>query len=632
MKKSKGFTLIESLVVMTIAAVSATAFFNYMSDRAEKERVDILATDIGSVINGFDKRVTNDKFLLSDWNQFSGSSYEFGNRTQVSDFLSKALIAKDAPGCGKIDGWEPKKDDPVDEAYKDKFRFIDCSLWNSKISFDLESQAEIKNDGTYVTGFQIDFFFSNNADFEDNFLSFNKVLSKIKADDSRNTSGIHHYEFVDITNDAALSSKECIDKLTDCAIRASFTGSSNAQESLQVNGNNNMIGSKVKFQEDIGDTAMNTCHRYTESGGVWSRVDNVYCGIGFGYSNPADITSAKLDYVEVAATSITTNKIFLDKMCDFRDSGGTLKSVPCGVYHDEGANKVIASYDEVYATDALVNVLEAQDLKTIDATVRNTLTVDGQTDLFGDLTVDGLATFNDLVEIKGNATDTNLIVETSASLKDTDVDGNLTVDGKATVSGDVNIAGSLNIGNKLTTQRLKLNQSITASDLGDSCSTYGNGTMVYFSAGTYSDMAVCANNKWKLVNTQLNQIVAFNGSCPTGFTKFTQAEGRTLMGAGSLYDSASGSTMSYSVGDTGGEASHVLSVAEMPAHDHNYMDVVFMEHWGDTGAKNMVGSNGGQDTDNNWYTRDGVSEVSGNNQAHENRMPYYVVNWCQYTG
>ena len=126
--------------------------------------------------------------------------------------------------------------------------------------------------------------------------------------------------------------------------------------------------------------------------------------------------------------------------------------------------------------------------------------------------------------------------------------------------------------------------------------------------------------------------MAFDGSCPSGFEKFTKAEGRSLIGAGSLYDSASGKTMFYSVGDIGGQAEVKLAESEMPSHSHDFRDAYWAEHWGDTGAKNKAGSHGGQDHDNNYYTRAATTEAVGGGKSHENRMPYYVVNWCIYKG
>ncbi|UCH62330.1 MAG: hypothetical protein JSU77_11055 [Fidelibacterota bacterium] len=84
---------------------------------------------------------------------------------------------------------------------------------------------------------------------------------------------------------------------------------------------------------------------------------------------------------------------------------------------------------------------------------------------------------------------------------------------------------------------------------------------------------------------------------------------RFVVGAGS----------GYGVGATGGEASHILSVAEMPAHTH-LMD------------NNWWGSTGPAYTQNHWMDEsssippvDKYTGSTGGTQAHENRPPYYAL-------
>lgn len=634
MKNKKGFTLVEAMAVIGVSGFTASLAFQIMTENAEKENLEIFSNNVSSIISGFDKRVSNDNFELSDWDEFLTAGYVFSNRQQVSDFLGRALIARDAPGCGLIDGWQPEKKDATED-YKDNYNFIECDMWAYKIPYNLNAKAEILNDGTYVTGFQLDLFFDNNEDLKGNLLSMKKAISLIRSKDDPNRAGTHSYQFVSDNTGSILRFKDCVNAGTDCILRASFVGSDNAYETLYTNGNNNMIGSKIKFQEDINSSAIQECHRYHQDTptSVWERVDSVYCGVGYGFEDPSHAATnpAKLDYVELTVSSISTNRVFLDKECSFEDASGALKNVPCGIYND--GTDIVAAYDQLYSTDALVSVLTTKELKANNADVQTDLTVGGTTTLAGtntlgnsDVIVDGVSEFNDLVTINGDVSDVNLTVETSATLKDVEIDGKLTVSGIIDVDNNVNIGGSLKVGNQITTKRAKVTQQITSADLGTNCSIEGNGTIVYFNEGTFSDLAVCALNKWKLVNTQENQVVAFNGTCPKGFEEFTAADGKTLMGSGSL------DGITYTQGGVGGEAFHTLTIAEMPSHQHDFKDAYFSEHWGDRGNAGMWGSNGGADKDNSEYTRSAITDATGGNQAHENRMPYYVVNWCTYKG
>lgn len=78
---------------------------------------------------------------------------------------------------------------------------------------------------------------------------------------------------------------------------------------------------------------------------------------------------------------------------------------------------------------------------------------------------------------------------------------------------------------------------------------------------------------------------------------------RFIMGAGS----------SYSVGNAGGEASHTLTINEMPAHSHSYNRAVSGSGWG--------GDDGSQSTGNIVEN----TGVSGSGAAHNNLPPYYAL-------
>lgn len=591
------------------------------------------------VLEGIDLRLSNDGFNLDLW-PVMNPQYEFSNRFQVVEFLSRSIIATNAPNCGATNGWIPVKDDPVEEAYKDKYQFMACGQWQENIGFDLNTSAKLINSNGIVNGYEMDFFFENEEDFQKSFLEFKKIYQKSRAKTEVSKTGSFDYNLVNRKTGDRISSIECLnmkDK-SDCGIRAVYLGSDNSQDYLAVNGNNNMIGSKVKFQEDLTSTAINSCHRYRlhQGTGIWERVEDVFCGVGIGLSDPTDPDSNALNYVELNVESISTNKLFLDKVCNFEDSTGAIVDMPCGVYNQDsnvtlGVTTAIAVYDEVKSDLAMIGVTNAGIANITEANISNVLEVNGESNFNGSLTVNGISEFNNVVNINGDESDINLLVETSASLADVDILGALTVDGKADFKKDVDIRGDLEVNNKIETNQILITNKIGSADLGDEC-LVEDGTLVQYESAGYTDLAICANKKWKLVNIQANQIMAFDGSCPSGFEKFTKAEGRALIGAGSLYDSASGETKFYTVGGIGGQAEVKLTESEMPSHSHDFRDAYWAEHWGDTGAKNKAGSHGGQDHDNNYYTRAATTEAVGGGQSHENRMPYYVVNWCIYKG
>lgn len=100
-------------------------------------------------------------------------------------------------------------------------------------------------------------------------------------------------------------------------------------------------------------------------------------------------------------------------------------------------------------------------------------------------------------------------------------------------------------------------------------------------------------------------------SIPSGFSLCNGQNGtpdlrdRFLVGAGS----------SYSLGATGGEAKHTLTIAVMPSHNHKVIG--YSEHSPGTGKAGEIGSK----SDGSYF----FTENTGGNQPHENRPPYYAL-------
>jgi len=94
-----------------------------------------------------------------------------------------------------------------------------------------------------------------------------------------------------------------------------------------------------------------------------------------------------------------------------------------------------------------------------------------------------------------------------------------------------------------------------------------------------------------------------------------------------------GAGNSYSIGDTGGENFHTLTVDEMPSHSHEVNDPGHF-HSGDTYRRDTQGVTSGSEgvADNKWgsenvdiaYTGITIGNTGGD-QSHENRPPYYAL-------
>lgn len=91
-----------------------------------------------------------------------------------------------------------------------------------------------------------------------------------------------------------------------------------------------------------------------------------------------------------------------------------------------------------------------------------------------------------------------------------------------------------------------------------------------------------------------------------GFGTWEQVKDKFLLGAGDDYE----------VGSTGGEATHTLSIDEMPSHSHNYGSVRQDADPDTSGAHGYKWS----DINNSQTTTS-----AGGNKAHNNMPPYVTV-------
>lgn len=95
-----------------------------------------------------------------------------------------------------------------------------------------------------------------------------------------------------------------------------------------------------------------------------------------------------------------------------------------------------------------------------------------------------------------------------------------------------------------------------------------------------------------------------------GFGTWELIKDTFLLGAGGTYQA----------GSTGGEATHILTIDEMPSHGHKQVTASSIEgaEWDCPPARQL----------SSWwdaYTTDTYTDVSGGNKPHNNMPPYLAV-------
>ena len=120
-----------------------------------------------------------------------------------------------------------------------------------------------------------------------------------------------------------------------------------------------------------------------------------------------------------------------------------------------------------------------------------------------------------------------------------------------------------------------------------------------------------------------------------GTTWEKMAAGLVLVSAGTYTES--GTTYTYTLGATGGEAKHKLTTGELASHSHSVSCSTVNSHthgyWNNAGGNGHQSYNGDAAWDGKYQTDPAGSHThtitianTGNNTAHENRMPYVVIN------
>lgn len=118
-----------------------------------------------------------------------------------------------------------------------------------------------------------------------------------------------------------------------------------------------------------------------------------------------------------------------------------------------------------------------------------------------------------------------------------------------------------------------------------------------------------------LVESLTTAVVAFDSECPSGWIVAPAMAGRVIVGAGA----ATGLT-ERARGDSGGEETHLLTIAEMPSHTHSY---IFTK---DSGTPTKVDTTPWEHGDRK---PDEQTGAAGGSQPHNNMPPYQVLQFCR---
>jgi len=428
MKKVKGFTMIEALLALTIAAGAAATMTTIKLDEIKLENSKGYAKDINDLVNAVDQRISIDGYDIDLWNKQSWSSAE----------MTK-LVNNDLQGTGSKCGngtWTPKNGE-------NDIRLVNCSLLERK-PYNMDVEAELTQDSFgFIKQFKLRYSFQNIDDFKDDFMNFKNTFRNATVNNSGNVTGTTSYNFVSALTDFEISPRECVILRTDCIFEITLDRQGGS-EYIRANGENSMINATLSFIDTKGNAPLKCLRWSKDESDNWTKEVDEECGIGI-YENGTRMV------VDIAGDTGTYENILLNKECiKYKYDGSNIVAdgvSPCGI---------INNGTEVY--QVVENI--------------NTAIITSQNGQFENLVVNEIVAKTVSAEyieatkqIKSHLIKTDTIQ--SATGNRVVIDSHLTVTGRSIYAPDVyliaregSFSKSLNVGN-----RLSVKGDISANDV-----------------------------------------------------------------------------------------------------------------------------------------------------------------------
>lgn len=411
-RNNKGFSLVELLIVLVIAASITTYAIQRQAEQIRVEAGKNLGKKMHEMIQTLDTRFFVDGYDEENFIDVDGNSLDKDLEYPLFQFIRDQMYTDNHP-CVDDSNWINDPDAPANTYYG----LSNCNMFpGDRLPFKIK-EANVNFEITFFGGLDaikrinIDFNVSESGDF---MLELINAVDNAKKIDVQNVTGMHEFSFYDKLNDNKISPSECIDSINnglECYIRAAIdTKASDGSEYAKVNGANNYRGD-ISFAAspdgDVNEGELNNCFiwSYTPSLDEWSLLEvaenendpasplttNIPCGIQ--YYEGEDENGDTSQVVSIASRDISVNRsITIDQECaqstfnnvaisDFFDDPIVHNpyvdqaDFKCGIFktNDSAGNvMVIAIVDDFFA-----ETINAANVNALNGKIRN-LNVDGQ--------------------------------------------------------------------------------------------------------------------------------------------------------------------------------------------------------------------------------------------------------------
>lgn len=410
--KNNGFTIIETLIALTLGTTITAGAVSYQSDRSKDIMAEKTIQEINSILKNIDKKIKENGLERSNWADSAWSN--------ESEIISKLIN---------------------DE--------LNMSLWSEGLEESLFVNANINYDSSdFFQNFNFYLSFDSEKSFESNFKHFNKA-SRIKSLRENEKMSVGNYT-VSLYSDSTkqnITTQDCLADSLNCQFHFSYNRIGGG-EYLRANpdsslSQNQIKDGRIKFIDSTNGAPYKCIPWQKTKAGAWeikSSADNIPCGIGL-YDNGTGTN--EIFSVDVAANNGSFETLYLNGLCElYSIDNERIKKEPnkvrCAIKNDTeivqiveniNANKAIietvyskdGKFNELYISNNLKVINEAN-ITEMEANVMEANTVD----ILEELTSKTESNFNNVIfENKANFNN-SVTVNTNTELKTkNDIEGNI---------------------------------------------------------------------------------------------------------------------------------------------------------------------------------------------------------------
>jgi prepilin-type N-terminal cleavage/methylation domain-containing protein len=475
---NNGFTLMETLVAVTIGSAITAGAISYQSEQSKEIKAEKLIQEINFILEKVDEKIKEEGLELTNWN-----NSEWNNE---SDIVSNLI-----------------EDD------------LGFTLWENREEDGLLMDANINYDNlNMLQNFNFHISFDSNEVFEDNFKYLKKaMISESLKQNEKFSTGHYLMSLYSFSKEEDITTQECLSAPEECGVHFSYNRigggeylRANPDASLKQNEIKDGI---VKFIDSKNDSPYKCIPWQKTSDGNWelqdSSANSVSCGIGL-YKN--ENGSAEAFAVDLAVNNGTFETIYVNGLCNSYevdlenkqlikkaekvrcatrdvdtvvadlDSSGNEQFDSSGKLITKTVSQMYQIVENIKANEALIDAVYSNEGKINKLDISNTLevintanirelhviemNVEENFNILEELISNGesklsnitfneesIFTKNNLVTIKNN---TNLSV-------------NKVIESDIYVKGDINVNGDYDLGNLIIDGSLKVNGDTKLSNV-----------------------------------------------------------------------------------------------------------------------------------------------------------------------